>query len=373
MAVVLYIDDEPENLLVLKGTVEDELEVITAADGESGLALLAQHEVGVILADQRMPGMSGIDVLERAKAVAPDAVRVMITAYANINEAITAINLGAVERYIKKPWDAVELVSMLREALSTYDTRRKLRALDRRLIETERVYSLGVVAATVAHELRGQLTGVTGLASVVRIKADSLRTHLDAGDLGAVHETLDDIGRSVGDLVMSAEQVLQITRGMELGQRQSERSIIDVREVVTLITRMLRGEIARVGALEIDLPKDLPPVRGARHKLGQVLLNLVVNALQALPAVRRATNRVAVRVRHTTERLLIEVEDNGPGVPAEAASRIFDPFFTTKTEGGTGLGLAISRRIVEEMGGQISFDSRPGCTCFAVSLPVGAD
>lgn len=370
MAVVLYIDDEPENLAVLKGTVEDELEVITAPDGEAGLSLLAQHEVGVILADQRMPGLSGIDVLEKAKALAPDAVRVMITAYANLNEAITAINLGAVERYIKKPWDAVELVATLREALSTYDTRRKLRALDRRLIETERVYSLGVVAATVAHELRGQLTGVTGLASVVRVKAESLRAQIDAGDRAAVDETVDEIGRSVGDLMMSAEQVLQITRGMELGQRQSERSIIDVREVVTLIARMLRGELARVGTLELDVPQNVPPVRGARHKLGQVMLNLVVNAVQALPTCDRASNHITVRVRSSPERVLIEVEDNGPGVPPDAASRIFDPFFTTKSEGGTGLGLAISRRIVEEMGGQISFDSRRGRTCFAVSLPI---
>jgi len=372
MAVVLYIDDEPENLTVLKGTVEDELEVVTAGSGEAGLALLAQHEVGVILADQRMPGMSGIDVLERAKALAPDAVRVIITAYANINEAITAINLGAVERYIKKPWDAVELIAMLREALSTYDTRRKLRALDRRLIETERVYSLGVVAATVAHELRGQLTGVTGLASVVRLKADALKAQLDAGDKHVVRETLDEITRSVADLMVSAEQVLQITRGMELGQRQSERGVIDVREVVTLISRMLRGELARSATLEVDLPPNLPPVRGARHKLGQVLLNLVVNALQALPPGRRAQNRIAVRVHHESPSVLIEVEDNGPGVPPEVAGRIFDPFFTTKNEGGTGLGLAISRRIVEEMGGQLSFESRPGRTCFAVLLPAGA-
>src|SRR5262245_2552331 len=144
---ILYIDDEPANLIVLEAACGDEFEVLTATSGKEGLELLARHEVAVLLSDQRMPEMSGVEVLEAAHAMRPDTVRVLITAYSDINEAVAAINRSRVERYLRKPWQPEELRVALRDAVSTYETRMKLQALERRVVETERVYALGVVAS----------------------------------------------------------------------------------------------------------------------------------------------------------------------------------------------------------------------------------
>src|SRR5690606_21047345 len=135
-----------------------------------------------------------------------------------------------------------------------------------------------------------------------------------------------------------------------LSTRSSATGDVDLREVIRLVARSIRMELYQRGRLELELG-EVPPVRGSRTRLGQVVLNLVVNALEAMEPERRSANLLRVKLWAEEGRVRLLVEDNGAGIPPETLDRIFDPFFTTKVDGGTGLGLAISRRIIEESDG----------------------
>jgi response regulator RpfG family c-di-GMP phosphodiesterase len=119
--IVLLVDDEPEILFSLRGLLRKEFELHTAESGDSALEILAHHPIHVIMSDQRMPGMTGVELLRRARAVCPDAVRILFTGYADIKAVIDAINEGHVYRYLVKPWDPDDLLAVLREACERYE------------------------------------------------------------------------------------------------------------------------------------------------------------------------------------------------------------------------------------------------------------
>ena len=143
-------------------------------------------------------------------------------------------------------------------------------------------------------------------------------------------------------------------------------------EVLRLTLRSIQGSLRHRARTVVEL-QPVPPVVGSATQLGQIALNLLVNALQAMPDEYRDDHQVSIRLRRSEDFAVLEIEDTGPGIPPETLARIFDPFFTTKSEGGTGLGLAISRRIIQELGGEIEVRSELGKgTCFTVRLPLAS-
>jgi two-component system sensor histidine kinase/response regulator len=369
---ILYVDDDAANLTVLQAACSDEFTVVTAESAEAALEIMRQHEIAVLLVDQRMPGMSGVELFEAIREHHPDTVRILITAYSDLTDAINAINRGQVRGYLRKPWDPEHLKATLREGLEVYETRRKVRELERRLLETERVYSLGVVAAGVAHELRNPLTALlTSLdLAEMRLKglADGPATGPPPGQEGSqVQKAMEQIDHAK----QAVDQITEIISGIELShRRRDEEKIADMKEVANLTLRCVRAELLKRAQIQVDIEPG-PPVQGSPNKLGQVVMNLLINALQALPDRPRGQNVVSLRLHPIGDFVHLEVEDNGSGIPADVVGQIFDPFFTTKTHGGTGLGLAISKQIIEEMHGRISVDSEVGRgTRFTVELPA---
>lgn len=360
---ILYVDDDTANLTVMKAACGAEFGVLTAGDGRSALELMERHDVAVVLADQRMPGMTGVDVLERVRADYPSVIRVLVTAYSDIREASAAINRAHVHRYLRKPWQPEELRTLLRDALHVHRTEDRLRELERRFMETERVYALGVVAASVAHEVRNPLTALIGHLDVARHRMDQLMDRIRSpdADTGSRLEACNAIALNLDRAVSTTETVIQITRGVESGARRDDSGhTADLRDLIETTLLMVKAELSRKALLHTSF-EPVPPVRGSRSALGQVILNLVVNALQALPDGRpRSENVIAISLARTDSGVELAVTDNGVGVPAAIRDRLFDTFFTTKREGGTGLGLAISKRIVEESGGAIALVSTEG-------------
>ena len=162
----------------------------------------------------------------------------------------------------------------------------------------------------------------------------------------------------------------EITSGLELShRRRDDEKSADLRDVVKLSLRAVRAELAKRAQVQVEIEPG-PPVHGSPNKLGQVVMNLLINALQALPERPRGENLIMVRLRPSGQRMRLEIEDNGTGIPKEVIDRVFDPFFTTKRRGGTGLGLAISKQIVDEIGGHIGVESEAGrWTRFTIDLP----
>ncbi len=370
---ILYIDDDESNLIVLKATCSGDLNVITASSGAEGLKILAENEIAVLLVDQRMPGMSGVEVFEIARERYPDAIRILITAYTDLTDAIAAINRGHIRRYLRKPWEPEELKAALREAVELYQTRKKIADLETRMLETERTYALGVVAAGVAHELRNPLAAISMNLELARLRLDTMNGNLAVGRaIDPAH--LVSVSNALGKLELATDSVKKIAEGLELSHRRRDEEVTaDLGEILELTLKFMRAALLKRGRLEVDAV-PVPIVQGSPRELGQVLVNLLVNAMQAIPDGSRSEGVIGVRLKPAPDMgsVSLQIYDNGKGIPRELVGRVFDPFFTTKTtQGGTGLGLAISKKIIEQAGGEISATSEPGRgTTFTVNLPV---
>ncbi|HEX5180495.1 MAG TPA: ATP-binding protein [Gemmatimonadaceae bacterium] len=232
---------------------------------------------------------------------------------------------------------------------------REMRA---RLAETERLAAVGELVAGVAHEVNNPLCTISAFAQLLQ---------RDGAITADQRESVDIIASET----MRASQVLRDL--LTFARRsESDSAAIQVNELIERTMRLRSYEMSSLGiATEQTLANELPMVQGDPRQLQQVLLNLVTNAIQAMEPLGGGSLRVATR-RHE-DRVLIEVADTGPGIPAEARAHVFEPFFTTKRD-GTGLGLSVSYGIVAAHGGSISIaHTGPGGTMFRVTLPATED
>ncbi len=357
---ILYVDDDRSNRTVFQATLTPAFHVVCADSGEEALGVLGREEIAVLVSDQRMPGMSGVELLETTAREYPDVVRILLTGYSDLEAATDAINRGQVARYVRKPWRPDELRAVIAEAVDVFQTRARLRALERRLRETERVYAVGVVAASVAHDLRNPLM----VAQVSLERAQGALLNQRGGGEDKALANIEKAGEAV-------QRIADIVAGIDLGHRRTRaRTTADLAEVARLTLSFLEGAFRKKGELKVDLA-PVPSVIGSPTALSQVVVNLLVNALEALPEGRGPAVKVTLRLRRDGNDALMEVEDNGSGMPPEVVDRIFDPFFSTKEDGGTGLGLAISKRIVDDLGGSLEARSRVGeGSCFTVRVPL---
>lgn len=265
---ILYIDDDDSNLLVLKATCAGELNVLTASSGAQGLEILAKQEVAVLLVDQRMPGMTGVEVFEVAREQYPDAVRILITAFTDLTEAIAAINRGHIRRYLRKPWEPEELKAALKEAVEIYQTRRKIAELETRLLETERTYALGVVAAGVAHELRNPLAAMSMNLELARMRLDSMNRSLAGGE-SVDPANLVSLANALEGIEGAADNAKKIAEGLELSNRRRDQErTADLGEILDLTLKFMRAALLKNARLEID-QHSVPIVQGSPGNSGR--------------------------------------------------------------------------------------------------------
>lgn len=247
-----------------------------------------------------------------------------------------------------------------------------VKQMQERLIVSDRMASMGTLAAGVAHEINNPLTAVVGHLDLLDAELNTNGCHSDDGERRVQHALRD----ALPDMREAVVRVRDIVRDLNLFSRAhpSPTGAVDVRKVVESSLRMAANEIRHRARLERDF-SDVPPVAGSEARLGQVFLNLAVNAAQAIPEGDAAHNTIRVTIRPGADAtVVVEVSDTGAGMSPDLQRRIFDPFFTTKPAGlGTGLGLAICHRIITEAGGQISVESETGRgTTFRVTLPAAA-
>lgn len=234
----------------------------------------------------------------------------------------------------------------------------RLVRLERRLREVERQAAIGQMAAGVAHEVRNPLTAIRGHLQLLRDLAAQNRIGTEMAK-----EAVGDVLRQVDHVVSLTSEFLLLAR-----PREERREPVDVNRIAAEVVRSVAPMADDAGVI-VRLEKDpmLPDVLGDGQQLRQVLLNLVVNAIQSRPQDRL----VRVETFNENGRVGLRVADSGAGIAPEHLEKIFQPFFTTK-EAGTGLGLAIVDRIVRDHGGHIDVSSTPGQgTVVTVYLPRG--
>ena len=539
---VLYVDDEPENLRVFELAFRRQFSILTAQSAEEGLRLLNENPVAVVLSDQRMPGVSGVEFLSRVRSLDPTTIRILVTAYGDAQILGEAINDGSIYRYVPKPWEPEDMRVTLCRAIERYALERErstilseltlLNQLSKALhreIDLDRLIELLLQAthdelgfdgaALLFWEEGGERLTWRGEApsegalvprlrdvEIVRAEAPEFFQNVASGQfqtlradaledcepgirhwvrevaadeilvvplmgshgpigvlavdnrsggrrLGADDRTLLDglavqaviaieNARLVEDLRDSRQQVLRADRLGTLGTMAAgiaheinnplvslqtfltlapeKRDEVDpsfwsdyhalavselerIRGLVSTMSRLARegsqndraerglvdlGELAREvmeltrpGAesaqvkLSVDFEPSVPKVLGSRDQLHQVLLNLLMNGVQACDAGGAVKVRVGPVAGQPADRVQMIVSDSGAGIESEYIDRIFDPFFTTKDpDRGTGLGLMIAHQIVADHGGSIGVRSRPGeGATFTVVLPVAGD
>ncbi|PYT09913.1 MAG: hypothetical protein DMF49_00710 [Acidobacteria bacterium] len=281
------------------------------------------------------------------------SVRVSPSSADEIGELGEAFNRMAADLEIARAEVLAERAELERRVASRTA---ELERAQETLVHSEKMSALGQLIAGVAHELNNPLTVVLGYVGLI------------------LEQTKDpDLRRKLELMSGEAERSRKLVRNLLAFARKQkpERAEIQVNEVVATTVGLREYPSGEDISLETDLEGDLPPILGDFHQLQQVLLNLLVNAEQAIKDSRKG-RRIKVSTRLREGKIQIAVEDDGPGIRAANRGRIFEPFFTTKEVGrGTGLGLSICYGIIAEHAGAIEVDSEEGrFTRFTITLPV---
>jgi PAS domain S-box-containing protein len=250
----------------------------------------------------------------------------------------------------------------------------QLRKLQRVAIQNDRVIALGTLAASVAHEINNPLTYVLSEGDAVDRELALVERQLaEGGTVSEARAALARVREHLGQVRSGTARIAGITRDLRTFSRPDERSLspVDLRAVVESVLKLVAKEVEARARLVLDLAATAPVV-GNEARLIQVVLNLIVNAYQAVPAHSPAANEVKVAARTEGDRVVVEVSDSGPGVPPGDRERIFEPFFSTKEIGvGTGLGLFVCRNIVRGFSGEVEVSDGPaGGALFRVVLPA---
>ena len=317
----------------------------------------------VVLCDHRLPGMDALSALSIVQARGRDLPFIIVSNVITESDAVEVMRAGAHDFLFKHSLG--RLGAVIEREVREAGLREERRRLQQQLLLADRLTSVGMLAAGVAHEINNPLAYVLG------------NVEFALNRLGARVTEDSDIAEIVQALTHAregSERIRDITRDLRVFCRSSEhepKRAIDVRKVMESSISMAWNEVRHRARL-IRSFELVPSTLGDPSRLSQVFLNLLVNAAQALPAEGAERNEIALTIRAAESTVVIEVRDNGPGMTPAQQKRVFDPFFTTKAPGvGSGIGLSICSSIVSEMGGTIEVESELGRgSTFRVLLPA---
>ncbi|HYH96264.1 sensor histidine kinase [Hyalangium sp.] len=273
-------------------------------------------------------------------------------------------------------WEVVATQLQDHESLRVFakdvTTRKQMEAS---LMQADRLASLGQLAAKVGHYMNNPLAFLMANLSFAREEIGRLREALRTGREEVDPEEITEVLDALSESVEGAERLKGIVQDLRLLTREAprHRARVDVHPVLEDTLKLVRGELRHRARLDKDF-QPVPPVEADEARLGQVFLNLMLNAVQAMSEQDAARNvlRVATRMSEAGE-VLIEVQDTGAGMTPEVLSSLFEPFFTTR-HSSTGMGLSVSHAIVTSLGGTLRADSQPGVgTLFTISLPAAGN
>jgi len=375
---IVLVDDEADIREVMAIALQDAgYEVHTASDGKAGIRLCETIAPQIVITDIRMPGMTGIQVLEELKKQNPDIEVIVFSAFGEMDLAIRALQLDASD-FITKPVNDDALHMALKRARERFSARKQLKdytaLLEReyadqaRILHQDKMISLGRLAASVVHEINNPLSGILNYVRLmIRI--------LNRGPL--TEEQRQKFGQYLTLVETETGRCSQIVSSLLTFSRKSALTFESV-SVADLIERSIilsqhKLQLQHIG-LESRIEPDIPPVEGDFNQLQQCVINLIFNAIDAMP--QGGTLTLAGSHEHSPARVIISVTDTGSGISEADLPHIFEPFFTTKKEGyGVGLGLSTVYGIMERHKGSVSVESRPGRgSTFKLELPVkGAD
>lgn len=381
---ILYLDDELNNLIIFRSQFQEEFEVYTAQTVQAALEILQQHEIELIITDQRMPGITGIEFLRSIHHIYQHITKIILTGFVDIEEVKIAINELDIAGYINKPWEELSLRLLMLKACESYRNARRIRLLNERLEQrvqerTEELNRKNKILATqnelltelnneknsiisfVAHDLKGPLNRIEGLINI-------MANYTDISD--EQQEYIGLITACVNDGKMLIRNLLD-AKEMEESSKEDYYPV-DVHELIDKIFVAYEKQSAQK-QIRMHLENHLPSaiIRGNADYVMRILENLISNAIKFSPI----SKNVFIRLKELEKHLVIEVQDEGPGFTEQDRKNLYKSFKKlsaqpTGGESSTGLGLAVVKSLVAKMNGEIALESETGRGArFMLTLP----
>ncbi len=377
---VLVVDDNPGLVRLVVSILQDEHDLVLAYSGEEALERLAKEHVDLVVSDVMMPGISGLELCRRIKSdPRTEALPViLLTARGGTDQKVQGLEHGA-DDYIGKPFDPEELRARVR---SLFEVRalllrlaEKTNALEAalaqvreeelKLVESEKMRTLGDLAAGIFHELHNYINMIAnGAAPLKELVVPLLKDGPGAEIGGDVLELID----LMIEASHAARGVTQELKGFA-HQGPQAAVVVDVHDVLRSNVRMfgrLRGDVV----IENAFAGERLPVECMPNRMMLVFTNLMKNAIEAMDGKGTLTLHTERDGTHA----VVRVRDNGPGVPVDQRAMLFEPFRTTKKRGeGLGLGLSMARKVVHDHGGDLRLDPEfSGGAQFVITLPLAS-
>jgi signal transduction histidine kinase len=345
--LVAVIEDDDELRVFMAESLSVAYRVEVACDGEEGLALIAARHPDAVVCDVAMPKLDGYELCRRVRRT-PEArftPIVLVTARRHVDRVLDGFEAGASD-YLTKPFHSRELLARLESHLL-------VRRLLKESAHKERLVTLGMLAASVAHQVRNPLSAMTNTLVALQRKVLPSQVPSAPGMFELIGECATRIDRFTKDL-------LDLSR-IDHSEAEDFKPANGIESVIRMMSATQVGTVK----IDADLDHDIH-VKGRLGDMNHVFMNLIDNALHAVGR----QGRIDVRARMDSEDFVFEVGDSGPGIPCDKRDWIFEPFATTRSTDGTGLGLFIVKKIVLDHGGHIAVGESPlGGALFRVRIP----
>lgn len=375
--ILLFVDDEPLIRKYFKRSFGENFNVLAVGSSDEACAALKARgeHVGVLITDQRMPGGDGVSLLRKTKTDYPHIVRLLTTAYADVDEAIDAVNEGEIWRYVTKPWDVPELHSLLLAAVDVY----RRNAFDQALL-AERRRGMLLVASHIAHEMRTPLQSVESAALGIE---QYLPTLLEGYDWAMQHgadikpisnrrrQVLERSTRTMQRVVNRANSTIDLLLGNAGAYCIDPASFVPCRMVdcVTVALEDFPFTATQRDRVNWAHGPDFP-FSGSVDLMVLVLHNLLRNALRAVTAADRG--EIDIWTEHHDKENALHIKDTGTGIAAEQLPRVFDDFASfANDQSSAGVGLGFCRKVITSFDGRIDCHSeKDRYTQFDLWLPT---
>ena len=374
---LLVVDDHDAVIASVEELFLGRYIVLGARNFSEALAIIRQGQIAVVMADQRMPGMSGSELLAQVAALEPDVTRILMTAYADLDVVMQAINQGKIYYYVSKPWEPSELEAIIDKAVEYHDLLRERRRLIAELQRANNELEAKVRTRTrelqeknlaleqmntvkneflgmAAHDLRSPIGNIQNLAEILldhdgemseeeRAEAVTMIHNLSQGMMTLLNNLLDITTIESGKIDL---QPTPVAMRPYLRETEHYHRLLAERKKIHLVT---------------EVADNIPLVMFDQERIRQVLSNMLSNAIKFSPM----HTVVRLQVYPTPAGIEFSVLDQGQGIPSEELSKVFGAFQRTSTkptagEPSTGLGLSICKKIIELHGGHIGVESEVG-------------
>jgi light-regulated signal transduction histidine kinase (bacteriophytochrome) len=350
---VLYLDDEENNLTSFKATFRRDFEVHTTTRPSEAVEILNANEIHLIIADQKMPDISGVEFLELVKTEFPDPVRMLLTGYADIQAVIDAINRGQIYRYITKPWDEQDLRMILENAYEIFHTRKELKTRNQ---ELKRAYSnLERFVYSASHDLRAPIVSIQGIMDVIKLEPDPLKKS----------SYISMLEQSVVKLDHFTQNLINYYQNLHNELSPSE---LDIEDFLTGIKRSF-DRFDQNSAMKVEFSVIANrKFKTDENRLKTAIQNIVSNSLAAANP-ENPNSFVKIQAEIKERELLLHIQDNGKGMNAKKLSYLKDTLEgNIPYESGRGLGTFIVREVLHKLHGKARIESKEneGCNLYLV-------